>query len=202
MNVGGLRLGRLADDGRAKLLHDAQEATVTYDHVGSTLDPLRWHPPAVRSHHVEVGQDSAAFDAARTAVQTWVPQRALGAGITPAEQRVALDETVVLVLRRGPMFVVAPTRIVAVIDEPRRFAFAYGTLPGHPERGEEGFMVEWLPDGAVRTTIRVQAVPASLAARAVAPFIGWLQNVALRRYLRAISDYVATQAEHDGMGQR
>jgi len=26
-------------------------------------------------------------------------------------------------------------RIVYVIDEPRRFSFAYGTLPGHAERG-------------------------------------------------------------------
>jgi uncharacterized protein (UPF0548 family) len=195
VNVGGLRVGRLADDVRAELLRDAREATVTYDHVGSTLDPLRWDLRAVRSRHVEVGRGRAAFDAARTAVRTWVPQRALGAGITPAEQGIALDETIVLVLRRGPLFVVAPTRVVAVIDEPRRFAFAYGTLPGHPESGEESFMVEWLPDDAVRATIRVQAVAASLAARAVGPCAGWLQNAALRRYLRAIGDHVTTQPE-------
>ena len=38
-------------------------------------------------------------------------------------------------------------RIVYVIDETTptvsRFGFAYGTLPGHVERGEERFSIEW-----------------------------------------------------------
>ena len=33
--------------------------------------------------------------------------------------------------------------VVYVIDEPRRFGFAYGTLPDHVERGEERFLIEW-----------------------------------------------------------
>ena len=40
-------------------------------------------------------------------------------------------------------------RIVYVIEEPRRFGFAYGTLPGHVERGEERFCVEWQGDDTV-----------------------------------------------------
>ena len=37
-------------------------------------------------------------------------------------------------------------RIVYVVDEPgpiSRFGFAYGTLPGHVEAGEERFLIEW-----------------------------------------------------------
>lgn len=37
-------------------------------------------------------------------------------------------------------------RIVYVVDESgpiSRFGLAYGTLPGHVERGEERFMIEW-----------------------------------------------------------
>ena len=37
-------------------------------------------------------------------------------------------------------------RIVYVVDEPgpiRTFGFAYGTLPGHVEKGEERFLIEW-----------------------------------------------------------
>ena len=38
-------------------------------------------------------------------------------------------------------------RIVYTVDEEAatgaRFGFAYGTLPGHVERGEERFLVEW-----------------------------------------------------------
>jgi uncharacterized protein (UPF0548 family) len=40
-------------------------------------------------------------------------------------------------------------RIVYVIDEPRRFGFAYGTLPDHIARGEERFMIEWREDDSV-----------------------------------------------------
>jgi uncharacterized protein (UPF0548 family) len=39
----------------------------------------------------------------------------------------------------------APCRIVYVIDEPDRRGFAYGTLPGHPERGEEAFIISRRP---------------------------------------------------------
>ena len=35
----------------------------------------------------------------------------------------------------GPLTAVAVCRIVAVVDEPDRYGFAYGTLPGHTERG-------------------------------------------------------------------
>jgi uncharacterized protein (UPF0548 family) len=37
-------------------------------------------------------------------------------------------------------------RIIYVVDEAApvsRYGFAYGTLPGHVERGEERFLIEW-----------------------------------------------------------
>ncbi len=40
-------------------------------------------------------------------------------------------------------------RIVYVIDESRRFGFAYGTLIDHAESGEERFSVEFHDDGSV-----------------------------------------------------
>jgi uncharacterized protein (UPF0548 family) len=193
VNIGGLRLGRLSDGELLELLRRARQGAPTYDHIGSTLDPLRCDAPAVRSFPLDVGRGDATFRAARTALQTWVPQRGLGAEVLPAGLRVALDETVLVVLRRGPIFFVAPNRVVALVDEPRRFAFAYGTLPGHPERGEESFTVEWLSDDTVRATIRVQARPATLAARVAGPLGGWLQRAALRRYLRAITEHVTSE---------
>jgi uncharacterized protein (UPF0548 family) len=38
---------------------------------------------------------------------------------------------------------------VYVVDELSCFAYAIGTLPGHVEKGEERFMLEWLPDDSV-----------------------------------------------------
>lgn len=199
MNIGGLRFGALPAPVLEKLLRQARSALPTYDHVGSTLDPDRYGDTAMRSHRLDIGYGPDAFVAARRALQSWVPQRGLGASIEPLDQPVELGATVIIVLRWGPVTVLAPDRIVAVLDEPRRFAFAYGTLPGHPERGEESFTVEHLASDVVRVIIRVQAKAGTAPARAAAPLVRRLQGVALQRYLAATASYVRTQIGTGGL---
>ena len=191
---GGLRFGTVSTVSRQRLLVEAQRAPFSYDHVGSTLDPERCDGPGVSRSVVEVGTGAAAFTAARHALRTWVPQRGIGAEIHPPAQAVAPGATVLVLPRLGPVGIVAPDRVVDVIDEPRRFAFAYGTLVGHPERGEESFTAEHLDDDRVTFTIRVHAGPGTLAAQVAAPLVRWLQAAALRGYLRAVADDVAASS--------
>ena len=55
-----------------------------------------------------------------------------------------------------------PCRVVDVVDEPDRRGFAYGTLPGHPETGEERFMAQRDPQtGEVTATICAFSNPAT-----------------------------------------
>jgi len=56
-------------------------------------------------------------------------------------------------------------RIVYVIDIQDKFGFAYGTLPGHAECGEELFMVEKMPDGTVRYVLKAFSRPRVWLAR-------------------------------------
>jgi uncharacterized protein (UPF0548 family) len=44
--------------------------------------------------------------------------------------------------------------VVAVVDQPTRYGFAYGTLEGHPVSGEEAFVVHRHSNGEVRLTLR------------------------------------------------
>jgi uncharacterized protein (UPF0548 family) len=67
-------------------------------------------------------------------------------------------------------------RIVYVIDEPRWFGFAYGTLPGHVERGEERFSVEWLDDDTVWYDLMAFSRPHYWGARLVKPLARRLQR--------------------------
>jgi Domain of unknown function (DUF1990) len=129
VNVGGLRFGRLTDAERDRLLDRARRASVTYDHEGSTLDPDRWAAPEIHRHHIDVGTGRAAFDAAATALRTWVPHRGIGADVLPPGQTVELGATVLVILRWGPLFAVAPDRIVAVADEPRGSPSPTGLFP-------------------------------------------------------------------------
>jgi uncharacterized protein (UPF0548 family) len=93
----------------------------------------------------------------------------------------------------GPAQIIAPCRIVYVIDEPDRFGFGYGTLPGHPECGEESFVVE--RDGDI-TVFRIMSFsrPAGTVARLGAPVARRIQLRFIDRYLDALARYVAEDA--------
>ena len=60
-------------------------------------------------------------------------------------------------------------RIVYTFDEPHRFGFAYGTLPGHVDCGEEIFMVERSETGTVRYVLKAFSRPRHLLARLAYP---------------------------------
>jgi len=87
----------------------------------------------------------------------------------------------------GPIVVTAPARVVYLIDEPKRKGFAYGTLPGHPEDGEEAFIVSQHEDESVWLTIRAFSRPSSRKWWAVYPALRVAQEFYTRRYLRALA---------------
>ena len=76
-----------------------------------------------------------------------------------------------------------------MIDESDRFGVAYGTLLGHPERGEEAFVVE---RSGSRTTFRITAFSkhADLLTRLGAPVSRRTQEHFTGRYLSALAQYV------------
>ena len=73
-----------------------------------------------------------------------------------------------------------------MINEPNRVGFAYGTLPGHPETGEERFTIERNQAGGVSMRIRAFSKPATLLARASGPVGRAAQSIITDRYLEAL----------------
>ena len=72
-------------------------------------------------------------------------------------------------------------RIVYVIEEQasllRRYGFAFGTLPGHVERGEERFTVGWhRAEGSVWYEVFAFARPAHPLAKVGLPFVRLIQR--------------------------
>jgi uncharacterized protein (UPF0548 family) len=106
--------------------------------------------------------------------------------VESSSPRAAVGDVVRLGLRLGPVIVLAPGRVVSVIDEARRQGFAYGTLPGHPERGEESFAVSLLDDGTVEFVLIAFSRPAVWWSRAGAPATRWVQQRVTARYLAAL----------------
>ena len=100
---------------------------------------------------------------------------------------IAPGDTAELTIPLGIGGVVAPCRVIYVIDEPNRKGFAYGTLPGHPERGEESFIVDQTEDGSVWLTIRSFSRPSAWQWWAVYPFLRFAQTMFTHRYFRSLS---------------
>lgn len=175
-------------------LEEAASADLTYAHVGATLDGARTvalsTPPKVHRSTVELGRGADALERAADGLRAWVCHRGIGAAVTPAAAPITVGTEVVVRLPMGPVVVLAPCRIVGVLDEPHRFGFAYGTLPGHPEAGEESFVAERAADGTVTFTVSVAARPVPLL-RPAGPVILLAQRRAIRGYLRAMVDHVA-----------
>jgi uncharacterized protein (UPF0548 family) len=102
-------------------------------------------------------------------------------------QLVRPGDTAVLLLGWGPASLRIPVRVVYLIDEPTRRGFAYGTLPGHPESGEEAFVVELREDESVWLTIRAFSRPAHAALWVVYPVLRLFQAIFTSRYEHALT---------------
>src|SRR5690606_24987164 len=65
----------------------------------------------------------------------------------PRNAPIEVGSTVAVIARAWGTWWLNAARIVYIVDEAgedaQRFGFAYGTLPGHVEMGEERFLVEW-----------------------------------------------------------
>lgn len=110
----------------------------TYAQVGATRDrPLPPHYHHLR-HRVLLGEGAETFRRAGEAVLTFAMHRRAGARIATDAPRAAPGVRLTVTL--GPFTV--PCEVVYVHDDPHRAGFAYGTLPGHQESGEEAFVVE------------------------------------------------------------
>jgi uncharacterized protein (UPF0548 family) len=160
-------------------------AQVTYPEQGATREVLPVGYRHVHKHD-RIGTGSATFRCAVEALYSWRMHRGAGLGIASAPP--VLEPGAVVVLRLGPPVVgiVVPCRVIYVVNEPDRRGFAYGTLPGHPETGEEAFIVSLDDHDEVHLTIRAFSRPTALLARAAGPLNRAVQNLVTDRYVRAL----------------
>lgn len=103
------------------------------------------------------------------------------------ERLVRPGDTAVMFFGWGRLSLRIPVRVVYLIDEPTRRGFAYGTLPGHPESGEEAFIVELRGDDSVWLTIRAVSRPAHPALWLVYPVLRLMQAIFTSRYEHALT---------------
>ena len=173
----------------------ARERTspLTYSEVGASFDadlPAGYHH--VRAG-TELGEGDEVWSRACAAIRAWAAHRGAGITVAPAHAPIIEGTTVAVITAAGPLRVLAACRIVRVVDEPDRFGFAYGTLPSHPEEGEEHFVVTRAADGAVRFDVVAFSRPHDLLTKLGGPIPRRLQARATQQYLQGMRDFTQTR---------
>jgi len=157
---------------------------LTYSEVGATASAQL--PPGYRhlSVSAQIGSGDQRFERAADAVMHWGMQRGSGLRVQASSEPVVVSAVVVVTMLG---LLRAPCRVVYILDEPDLRGFAYGTLPGHPECGEERFAVRRDPaTAAVFAEVSSFSRPATWWSKAGGPFVSTAQRVIAKRYLGAI----------------
>lgn len=137
-------------------------------------------------HRTRIGHGPDVLEAAGAAVTNWQMHRGAGVRVGHDTQPAGPGVEVLCTVGAGPLRLSAPCRVVWSVHRPERIGFAYGTLIGHPESGEESFVVEMDPDGVVWFTVTAFSRPGRWYTRLAGPVGPLLQHLIARRYARAV----------------
>lgn len=182
-------------------------AAPTYAEVGATRGAVLGDDPFGRAgggraalpggyHHLRyrrrIGRGTAAFHAAAALLHSWRMHRGVGADVEASGP--AVEGTTVLV-RLGVLS--APCRVVWSVpvvesDAAGVAGFGYGTLPGHPVRGEEGFVVTLTSDDDVWFELAAFSTAARWYTKAVGPALRVGQSLFAKRCARVLERAATT----------
>ena len=184
-----------SDEDVAKFISSQRNLEFTYTQVGATNAT----PPAgykVDHNRVQLGHGSETYKRAVDALKKWRQFELGWVTIVPRGVAVAAGATVAVKARAFGTWSLSAARVVYVIDESRRFGFAYGTLADHVECGEERFLIEWLADDSVWYDIFAFSKPRHPLVRLSSPLARLLQKRFARESLLLIKESVS-QDLHD-----
>lgn len=128
-----------------RFLTEQAELPFTYSAVGATATT----PPvgyAVDRTRIKLGEGQSMFREATAALRRWEQFRLGWVEAWSPDTPIHPGEVVAVMGRAIGLWWLNACRIVYLVDESgptRKFGFAYGTLPGHVESGEERFLIEW-----------------------------------------------------------
>lgn len=173
------------------LLGEQSRAPLSYPDVGATRGDLPGGYHCVE-RSIDLGDAPDTFTRALEGMRAWAPQRHAGIDLVPAAPPLTEGQSLVLVFRQFPFHVTAACRVVYLVDEADRFGFGYGTLPHHPEQGEEAFLVDRDAGGAVRFRIRAFSRPAHVLTKLGSPVGRAVQARVTTRYLEGLRQVAAS----------
>ena len=171
-------------------VHTQSKLDYTYRGVGTTasVTPSGYQLDQSR---FTLGHGEQVFQRAQAALRNWQQFNLGWARAFPGNTPIAAGQTVAVIFYRCGLWFTCSARIVYAVNEPRQFGFAYGTLPGHIESGEERFLVGIDEDGVVWYEIRAFSRPSHILTKLGYPYVRRLQKWFVRESAAAMQDAVA-----------
>jgi len=132
----------------ARFLDAQRDAPFSCDEVGASRKAAKVPTDyAVDHNRARLGGGKDTFDRAVAALYAWKMFDVGWVRLVPANAPVEVGMTVAVLVRHYGFYSLNPCRISYTFEQDEggllKRGFAYGTLPGHGEKGEERFTVEW-----------------------------------------------------------
>ncbi|MEC4020782.1 DUF1990 family protein [Streptomyces sp. H27-D2] len=179
-----------------------------YAEVGATRDADLSRTAALPPgyHHLRVrtllGHGPGTLRAAGEALLDWRMHRAVGVSVEAGAPRAAPGVRVTVGLGVGRLRLRAPCRVVWTVEDGTRIGFGYGALSGHPESGEESFVVALRADGSVVLTVTAFSRPARWFTKAAGPLAPVFQRAYARRCGTVLRSAAAKDLAHKAKNGR
>ena len=168
-----------AVDSMRRFIAEQAKLDFSYSAVGASAAT----PPAgfvVDRTRIKLGEGEAVYESASAALRRWDHFRLGWVDVWSPETPLEAGEVVAVMGRALGLWWLNCCRIVYVVNETgpiRKFGFAYGTLPGHVESGEERFVIEWNQgDNSVWYDILAFSRPSQVLIRLGSPIVRRMQK--------------------------
>jgi uncharacterized protein (UPF0548 family) len=156
-----------------------KELPFSYNEVGASQTAIPSGYP-INHRRIQLGNGAEAFASAKDAIRNWTMYKLSWTRLYPNDAPVAVGRVVCVIVNHGFCWSTNPCRVIYVLEENReveKFGFAFGTLPGHSEEGEERFTIEWRhEDDSVWFELLSFARPHHVLAKIGFPFVGLFQR--------------------------
>ena len=189
-----------AEERILRFIESQKALPFSYKEVGITCEDKAPSGYVVDRYRVRLGEGPEAYARAVEALRGWWQFNLGWVKLLPPDMPIQIGATVGVLARHLGFWSLNTARIVYFIEESgdvERFGFGYGTLPGHAERGEERFIVEWnREEGTVHYDVFAFSRPKHPLAWPGYPFARLLQKRFARDSKRAMVEAVARERLH------
>jgi uncharacterized protein (UPF0548 family) len=191
---------REPSDARIRRFLDAQRSLpFSYPEVGASRDGA---PPGypINQYRGRLGEGPETFERAVGAIRSWKMYETGWTRLLWPDVPITEGTVVGVLGRHYGLWSLNACRITYTIEDEgtslKRYGFAVGTLPGHVERGEERFTVEWhATDDSVFYELFAFSRPAHPLAMAAPPLARLVQRRFARDSLQSMTAIVGQQAK-------